>query len=79
MADLANGGQEGEPANKRPRLESVIPAPVAAGKKEPAKNQPPALPPTPRPCPLPLWPSGQLPAANRGRGNERGSESPNPS
>jgi len=51
MADQANGGQGGEPMNKRAQLESVIPTPVAAGKKEPAKSQPP---PVPRPCPPPL-------------------------
>ncbi len=59
MADLAHGGQEGEPAAKRTRLESVVPAPAPAKKKEVAKSDPP--PPPPRPCPPPLWLSGQLP------------------
>jgi hypothetical protein len=66
MADLANGGQGGELMNKRAQLESVIPTPVAAGKKEPTKSQPP---PVPRPWPPPLWLSGQLPAAQRERGS----------
>ncbi len=44
MADQANGGQGGEPVNKRARLESIIPTPVTAGKKEPAKSQPPPVP-----------------------------------
>ncbi len=66
MADLSSGGQGDEPANKRARLESVIPTPATAGKKEAAKNQLPTPP--PRPCPPPLWLTGQLPAAHRGRG-----------
>jgi hypothetical protein len=33
MADLASGGEEGEPVNKRARLESVVPAPASAKKK----------------------------------------------
>jgi hypothetical protein len=68
MADLSSGGLGEEPANKRARLESVIPAPIAANTKETVKNQQP-MPPLPRPCPPPLWLSGQLPAAPRGRGN----------
>jgi hypothetical protein len=32
MADLAAGGEEGEPANKRSRLESIVPALVPAKK-----------------------------------------------
>ncbi len=74
MAALSSGGQGEEPAYKRARLESIIPAPVAAGKKETAKNQ--QSTPPPKPCPPPLWLSGQLPAAHCGRGNRRGSGSP---
>jgi hypothetical protein len=59
MADLSHGGQEGEPAAKRTRLESVVPIPAPAKKKEAAKSNP--TPPPPRPCPPPLWLSGQLP------------------
>jgi hypothetical protein len=33
MADLARGGEEGEPANKRTRLESIVPAPAPAKKR----------------------------------------------
>jgi hypothetical protein len=33
MADLARGGEEGEPANKRTRLESIVPTPVTAKKR----------------------------------------------
>jgi hypothetical protein len=45
MADLVNGGEDGEPANKRARLESVVPAPAPAKKKAAAKGQPLASPP----------------------------------
>jgi hypothetical protein len=48
MADLARGGEEGEPATKRTRLESVVPAPAPAKKKVAAMGQPPSSP--PRPC-----------------------------
>jgi hypothetical protein len=47
------------------RLESVIP--TQAAPKLPKPNNPPP-PPTPKPVPPPLWLSGQLPAAQRGRG-----------
>jgi hypothetical protein len=53
------GGETTEPANKRVRLESVIPVrstPTQAAK--PAQSAP-ALP--PKPVPPPLWLSGQLP------------------
>jgi hypothetical protein len=33
MVDLGSGGEEGEPANKRARLESVVPAPAPVKKK----------------------------------------------
>jgi hypothetical protein len=33
MADLVRGGEEGEPANKRTRLESIVPAPAPAKKR----------------------------------------------
>ncbi len=74
MADLANGGLEDEPAAKRTRLESVIPAPAPARKKEATKRQP-TPPPPPRPCPPRLWLSGQLPPTHRGRvaGNQNSS------
>ncbi len=72
MADLANGGEEGEPANKRARLESVMPAPAPAKKKAAAKGQPPTSPPRPVPPPAPLWLSGQLPSSQRGRGSGPG-------
>jgi hypothetical protein len=67
MADLVRGGEEGEPANKRTRLESVVPAPAPAKKKVAATGQPPTSP--PRPVPPPLWLSGQLPPSQRGRGS----------
>jgi hypothetical protein len=73
MADLANGGEEGEPIIKRARLESVVPTPAPAKKKNEAKGQPPTSPPRPVPPPAPLWLSGQLPAPQRGRGSGRGS------
>jgi hypothetical protein len=69
MADLARGGEEGEPAAKRLRLESVVPAPAPAKKKVVAMGQPPSS--APRPClpPPPLWLSSQLPPSQRGRGS----------
>jgi hypothetical protein len=69
MVDLARGGEEGEPAIKRTRLESVVPAPAPAKKKVAATGQPPT--PSPRPCPPPppLWLSGQLLPSQRGRGS----------
>jgi hypothetical protein len=73
MADLVNGGEDGEPAKKRARLESVVPAPAPAKKKAAAKGQPPTSPPRPVPPPPPLWLSGQLPSSQRGRGSGRGS------
>jgi hypothetical protein len=47
MADLVSGGEEGEPANKRARLESVVPAPAPVKKKAAAMGQPPTSPPRP--------------------------------
>jgi hypothetical protein len=64
MQHIATEGAGGESANKRARLESVIPTQVAPN--PPKQNIPP--PPTPKPVPPPLWLSGQLPAAQRGRG-----------
>jgi hypothetical protein len=78
MADLAAGGEEGEPANKRSRLESIVPALAPAKKRGAAAGQPPTSPPRPVPPPTPLWLSGQLPPSQRGRGtgphhnNQRG-------
>jgi hypothetical protein len=66
MADLARGGEEGEPANKRTRLESIVPAPAPAKKKGAAAGQPPTSPPRPVPPPTPLWLSGQLPRHSGG-------------
>jgi hypothetical protein len=69
MADLAKGGEEGEPATKRTRLESIVPTAAPVKKKAPAAAQPPATPPRPVPPPTPLWLSGQLPPPPRGRGS----------
>jgi hypothetical protein len=73
MADLASGGEEGEPVNKRARLESVVPSPAPAKKKNVAAGQPPTSPPRPVPPLQPLWFSGQLPPTQRGRGAGHGS------
>jgi hypothetical protein len=78
MADLANGGEEGEPVNKKARLESVVPAPAPAKKKNAAMGQPTTSPPRPVPPPPPLWLSSQLPPTQRGRGSGRGSGRQNP-
>ena len=40
MADLVSSGEEGEPAIKRARLESVVPTPAPAKKKNAATGQP---------------------------------------
>jgi hypothetical protein len=69
MADLVSGGVEGEPANKRARLKSVVPAPAPVKKKAAAMGQPPTSP--PRPVPPPIWLSGQLPQSQRGHGSGR--------
>ncbi len=49
MVDLVRGGEEGEPASKRTRLESIVPAPAPAKKKGAAVGQPPTSPPRPVP------------------------------
>jgi hypothetical protein len=49
---MASGGEEGEPVNKRARLESVVPCPAPAKKKNVATGQPPTSP-TTRPVPPP--------------------------
>jgi hypothetical protein len=76
MEDLAGGGEEGEPSTKRARLESVVPSPAPAKKKNAAAGQPAVSPPRPVPPPPPLWLSGQLPPAQRGKGSSRGSGHP---
>ncbi len=76
IADLAGGGEEGEPVNKRARLESVVPSPAPVKKKNAATGQPPTSPPRPVLPPPPLWLSGQLPPTQRGRGSGRGSSRP---
>jgi hypothetical protein len=56
MADLVRGDEEGEPANKRMRLESMVSAPAPAKKKGAAAGHLPTSPPRPvPPSPLPLW------------------------
>ncbi len=69
------GGETAEPANKRARLESVIPVKTAPLPSVKAAQPVPPLP--PRLVPPPLWLSGQLPANQRGnhhlRGQQRGS------
>ncbi len=54
-------GEAGEPATKRPRLESVVPAPAPP----PAKPVFKAPPPTPKPVAPQLWLSGQLPTSQK--------------
>jgi hypothetical protein len=72
MAYIVGGGETTEPANKRARLESMIPVkttPLPAA----TAAQPAPLPP-PRPVPPPLWLSGQLPANQRGNHHPRGQQ-----
>jgi hypothetical protein len=59
MAELekSDHGEDGEPALKRARLDSVVTAPAPPPVKQAAKPPPP-LPKTAAP---PLWLSGQLP------------------
>jgi hypothetical protein len=76
MAELekSDHGEAGEPATKRARLESVVPAPAPPPAKQAARLPPPL----PKPVAPPLWLSGQLPptqkSANRdsGRGGGNG-------
>jgi hypothetical protein len=70
MMAYVNGGETAEPANKRARLESVIP--VRAAPAQVAKPAQPAPVPPPKPVPPPLWLSGQLPNIQRGNTHTRG-------
>jgi hypothetical protein len=65
MVSIAGKGETPEPANKRARLESVIP--VKTTPLPAAKAAQLAPPPTPKPVPPPLWLSGQLPVNQRGK------------
>ncbi len=58
-------GETGEPATKRPRLESVVPAPAPP----PAKPAFKVPPPMPKPVAPPLWLSGQLPTTQKHSNN----------
>jgi hypothetical protein len=58
-------GEVGEPATKRSRLESVVPAPAPPPVKPALK----APPPTPKPVAPPLWLSGQLPSIQKYNNN----------
>jgi hypothetical protein len=42
MTDLVNGGEDGEPENKRARLESVVPVPAPAPAKKKERGKEPA-------------------------------------
>jgi len=70
MAELerADHGKTGEPAVKRARLESAVPAPAPPTTKQVAKQLPPMQKPV---APL-LWLSGQLPL--KANYNSRGSK-----
>jgi hypothetical protein len=58
MADLVRGGEEGKPANKRTRLESIAPSPAPAKKKGAAAGRPPTSPPSvAAAADLALWPA----------------------
>jgi hypothetical protein len=58
-------GETGEPASKRPRMESVVPAAAPPHAKPVFK----APPPTAKPVAPPLWLSGQLPASHKYHNN----------
>ncbi len=66
------GSETAEPANKRARLESVIP--VRSAPTQAAKPAQPAPAPPPKPVPPPLWLSGQLPNNQRGNTHTRGQQ-----
>ncbi len=72
MMAYINGGETAEPANKRARLESVIPVRAATAKA--TKPAQPAPVPPPKPVPPPLWLSGQLPNFQRGNTHTRGQQ-----
>jgi hypothetical protein len=72
MMAYVNGGETTEPANKRARLESVIP--VRAAPAQVAKPAQPAPVPPPKPVPPPLWLSGQLPNSQCGNTHTRGQQ-----
>ncbi len=72
MMVYVNGGETAEPANKRARLESVIP--VRAAPAQAAKPAQPAPSPSPKPVPPLLWLSGQLPNSQRGNTHTRGQQ-----
>jgi hypothetical protein len=63
MAELERSelGETGEPATKRQRLESVVPAPTPP----PAKSAAKLPPPMPKPVTPPLLLSGQLPPTQK--------------
>jgi hypothetical protein len=62
MMEAEKGGGTEEPSNKRAHPESVIPARAVQ------QTQPKPPPAAPKPVATLLWLSGQLPAAQRGRG-----------
>ncbi len=72
MAYIVGGGETTELANKRARLESMIPVKTTPLPAATAAQLAP-LPP-PRPVPPPLWLSGQLPANQRGNHHPRGQQ-----
>jgi hypothetical protein len=72
MAYIGGGGKTTKPANKRARLESVIP--VKTTPLPVVKAAQPAPLPPPRPVPTPLWLSGQLPVNQRGNQHPRGQQ-----
>ncbi len=65
-------GETAEPANKRARLESVIP--VKSTPTQAAKPAQPAPAQPPKPVPPPLWLSGQLPNNQRCNTHTRGQQ-----
>ncbi len=59
--ERAEQGETGEPVTKRPRLESVVPAPAPPPARQAIKPPPPM----PKPVAPPLWLSGQLPPTQK--------------
>jgi hypothetical protein len=59
--ERAEQGETGEPVTKRPRLESMVPAPAPPPTRQATKLPPPM----PKPVAPPLWLSGQLPPTQK--------------
>ena len=67
--ERSDKGEAGEPATKRQRLESVVPAPAPPPIRQAIKPPPP----TPKPVATPMWLSGMLPLKQKNSRDRDGS------